>query len=110
MSCSNNTKPIDSSSKTIVLTTTPQNLVTMTAAAIPPTATLAVIAFNLAPAGKTDPLGRFTRDINFALSATKGTPIIQGKKVTLTKEQFGALFRSTVDTIEAFVEFFEPEP
>jgi len=109
MTCTNNTKPIDGSSDTITLTTTPQDLTTMLGAALPPNATRALIHFNLAPAGKTDPIARMAKDINFTLSATEGAGIPQGKIEPLTKEQFGTLFRSVTDTIDAFVEFFELE-
>lgn len=109
MSCSNNTKPIDGSSTPIQLTTTPRNLVTMIGGAIPTNAKRAVIHFDLAPAGKTDPLGRMARDINFSLTAEVGEPIYQAKKKILSKEQFDSLFRSVTTTIDAFVEFFDTE-
>jgi hypothetical protein len=109
MSCSNNTKPIDGSSAPIQLTVVPQDLATMLGVALPTAAKRAVIHFDLAPAGKTDPLGRMSRDINFVPTASVGEPIWQGKPKVLTLEQFDTPFRSVTGTIDAFVEFFETE-
>ena len=109
MTCTNNTKPIDGSSAPIQLTIVPQDLATMLGVALPTNAKRAVIHFDVAPAGKTDPLGRMTRDINFAVTALVGEPIFQAKKKVLTEEQFDSLFRSVTGTIDAFVEFFETE-
>ena len=109
MSCSNNTKPIDGSSKAIQLTIVPRNLVTMIGGALPTNAKRAVIHFDLAIAGQPSPLGRMTRDINFTLSATVGEPIFQAIPKVLTEEQLDALFRSVSGTVNAFVEFFDIE-
>ena len=107
--CTDNTKPIVGSSDTIILTTTPQDLLTMLGATLPTNAKRALVHFNMAPAGKTDPIARMAKDINFSLSATEGAPIQQARTIPLTKEQFGTLFRSVSDTIDAFVEFFDVE-
>lgn len=109
MSCTDNTKPIDGSSATITLTTTPQDLSTMLGVALPTNAKRALVHFNMAPAGKTDPIARMAKDINFSLSATEGAPIQQARTIPLTKEQFDTLFRSVTGTINAFVEFFDTE-
>ena len=110
MTCSNNTKPIDGSSKAIQLTTTPRDLAFMIGGPVPSAAKRAVIHFDLAPAGNTDPLGRMARDINFVgLSATVGEPIYQAKKKILSLEQMDSKFRSVTGTIDAYVEFFETE-
>jgi len=109
MTCTDNTNPIDGASDTITLTTTPQDLVTMLGTALPTNAKRALVHFNMAPAGKGNPIARMAKDINFSLSATEGAPIQQARIIPLTKEQFGTLFRSVSDAIEAFVEFFDLE-
>ncbi len=109
MGCSNNTMPIDGASTAITLTETPQALPALIGGAIPTGATRAVIHFNLAPAGKKDPLGRMARDGSFVPTASVGEQIFQGSKKVLTESQFGATMRAVSDTIDAFVEFFEEE-
>lgn len=109
MTCSNNTKPIDGASTVITLGAIKRDLAFMIGGAIPTNAKLALIHFDMAPAGKTDPIARFTRDINFLLTVAQGTPIQQASIVELTVEQFDALFISVSGDIDAFVEFFEEE-
>ena len=112
--CTDKTKPISGTSREVTLTTTPQTIAQLLAAASPSGAvnTLAkqiTIAFDIAPDGVNDPVARIARDGSFALTDTKGERIIQTSKVALTKEQFPALMRARVGTVPAFVEQFDIE-
>ena len=109
MSCTDNTSPISGGSSTVTIEAAAAKDLATLGVSINPNAERITVSFNLAGSGKRDPIARLARDSAFTPTATDGEPVIQARRVELTKDQFTAKFIATDGDVDVFVEQFELE-